>query len=135
MSGLVLWPPPWELNSPLRRVASILWVVAMIPVLAVAFVVVVPVALFTKLTGIGAKVKRTREDVCRTIEQFIDGTGGRWDWDDFTSAPDADPVLEKVRRRCAGICDEFPPELPGQWCSPTGLDELRRTAHELRGGT
>jgi len=70
-----------------------------IPVTALALVVVVPVSILSKLTGRG-KAKRTRESVCRTIEQFVDGGGGPWHWDDFISVPDADPHLEEIRCRC-----------------------------------
>jgi hypothetical protein len=76
MSGhLALWPPPWELNSRFRRAMAYPWFIAVIPATAVALVVVVPVAVVSKLTGWGAKARRSREEVCRTIEQFVDGGG------------------------------------------------------------
>jgi len=74
----------------------------------------------------------TRDEVIRTIEQFIDGTTGDWDWDDFVIVADADPILERARRRCVHVTELFPPEGPHQWCGPKGLDELRQVVHELR---
>jgi len=127
-----LWPPPWTLNSSFRRAASLLWLIAMAPVFVLSLVVVIPVAIMGKLTGWGATTKRTRADVCRTIEKFVDGGGGHWDWDDFLSVADSDALLEQVRCRCADVCEQFPPEGPGQWCGPRGLDELRKIAQELR---
>ncbi len=112
---------------------SFFWLLAMAPVLALSLVLVVPVAIVSKLTGWGATTKRTRENVCRTIEEFADGGGGPWDWDDFISVPDVDPLLEQARRRCADVPEQFPPEGPRQWCGPKGLDALRRITQELRG--
>jgi hypothetical protein len=128
---LALWPPPWERNSGLRRAMAYPWLLVAVPVAALAIVLVVPVASLSKLTGRG-KAKRTRENVCRTIEQFVDGGGGRWDWDDLNSMPDADPLLEEIRRRCVSVAQRFPPADRRHWCGPSGLDELRRIAMELR---
>ena len=41
------------------------------------------------------------------IEQFLDGTGGRWDWDDFVSLRIEDPELDAIRLRCARLQDEI----------------------------
>jgi hypothetical protein len=104
----------------------------MIPVGILAVLVATPLSVLSKLTGWGATTRRTREDVCRTIEQFVDGGGEAWDWDDFTSVPDADPMLEEARRKCVEVSELFPPDESGGWCGPKGREELRRIAHELR---
>lgn len=117
---------------PLRRAARALLMVAMIPVFALAILVVIPVSLFSMMTGIGAKVSRRRVDVARTIEAFVDGRGGQWDWDDFISVADTDPLIEEARLRCARTHDDFPPEGRKGWCSPAGVEELRSIARELR---
>lgn len=31
-------------------------------------------------------MKRTRAEVAEYIERCVDGSGGKWDWDDFTSS-------------------------------------------------
>lgn len=41
--------------------------------------------------------ERTPAEVAGFLYDFIEGTGGKWDWDDFTSAPIADPQLEAIR--------------------------------------
>lgn len=46
-------------------------------------------------------VHYTKAEVADIIEAFLDGTRGRWDWDDFTSLRIADPEPEgfaEVRR-------------------------------------
>ena len=41
--------------------------------------------------------------VAETIATFIDGTGGTWDWDDFTSSRLSDPTLDGIRRRALAV--------------------------------
>lgn len=74
----------------------------------------------------------TPEEVAATLEAFADGSGGRYDWDDFVSVPLRDPALEATRLRCARLPEEFPPERPGQYCSDAGLDVVRACADALR---
>ena len=35
------------------------------------------------LAALPIKSKTTKEEVAKAIENFVDGTGGAWDWDDF----------------------------------------------------
>lgn len=78
-------------------------------------------------------MKRTREQVANTIEGFVTGTGNQWDWDGFTSIRIDDPELEKVRQRIIAVRDEFPPEKPADYCSPAGMEAMRKMVDELRG--
>ena len=64
-------------------------------------VVLVPVALIAQLLPFKKTANRTPADVARYLRDFIDGTGGDWDWDDFESVPITDPVLENIRRQAA----------------------------------
>jgi len=41
--------------------------------------------------------------VAKTIAAFLDGTGGEWDWDDFTSFRLRDPTLDNVRKRALAV--------------------------------
>ena len=77
-------------------------------------------------------MKRTTEEVAKTIEGFVSGSGNQWDWDGFTSIRIDDPELEKIRQRCIAIRDEFPPEKVTDYCSPAGMDEMRKLAEGLR---
>jgi hypothetical protein len=44
------------------------------------------------------KVKdRGPAEVAQFISNFLSGTGGEWDWDDFTSVPITNPSLEAIR--------------------------------------
>ncbi|HKP04715.1 MAG TPA: hypothetical protein VJU77_15285 [Chthoniobacterales bacterium] len=80
-------------------------------------------------------MKRTTEEVATTIEGFVNGTGRQWDWDGFTSIRIDDPELEKIRQRCIAVRDEFPPQNPADYCSPAGMDAMRKLAEGLQART
>lgn len=79
-------------------------------------------------------VRLTHEEVAETIEKFLDGTGGSWDWDDFTSVRILDPTLDAVRLRCVSLPERFPPIERGHYCGPEGVRELEQLIVELRKG-
>jgi hypothetical protein len=70
--------------------------------------------------------------VADTIERFVDGTCGRWEWDDFCSFPIVDHHLEMIRGRCTNLPQEHPPTEKGHYCSEAGLRILRQIIRELR---
>lgn len=39
----------------------------------------------------------------RAIRAFLDGAGGKFDWDDFISCPLSDPDAEGIRLRAARV--------------------------------
>lgn len=75
-------------------------------------------------------VDYTKAELVDIIERFLDGTGGRWDWDDFTSLRITDPELDAIRVRCGQLYDE--PNYPGRYCGPEGMVEMRRMIEKLR---
>lgn len=72
-----------------------------------------------------------RAYVVKSIRDFLDGTGGKWDWDDFISIPTGYPELEAVQKFCLTISDEYPPTKGGGWCNAEGIRELKRKLDEL----
>src|SRR5436309_15181329 len=48
-------------------------------------------------------IGRSRAEVADTIERFVDGSCGRWDWDDFCCVPIIDPQLDSIRARCTAL--------------------------------
>ena len=79
--------------------------------------VAVPVILFLKLFGIGQSIDRSADEVAGFIRDFIKGTGGEWDWDDFICVPIKAPELDSIRAETSMV------ELP---LSTAGIDELKR---------
>ena len=67
----------------------------------------IPVILLIKLAeqvfGLKTSADLTAEDVERYLRDFRQGTGGDWDWDDFTSIPITDPLLEGIREEAAVV--------------------------------
>lgn len=41
--------------------------------------------------------------VARTIRAFLNGSGGDWDWDDFTSCSLSNVEVDYLRRRAASV--------------------------------
>jgi hypothetical protein len=66
---------------------------------------VVPVLLIVKLVLMPFErpMKRSAEEVARYLRDFLEKSGGDWDWDDFISIPIADPRLEALRDRAAKL--------------------------------
>jgi hypothetical protein len=77
-------------------------------------------------------IQRTKVEVADIIERFLNGTGGEWDWDDFTSFGITDPYLDSVRIQCSELNVTFPPTEKGHYCSQTGFEIMRELAARLR---
>jgi hypothetical protein len=77
-------------------------------------------------------LRMSHEEVAATIEQFLDGTCGPHDWDDFTSVEIRDPYLDSVRAKCDSVANQYPATKPGHYCNEEGLAALRRLASEVR---
>jgi len=45
-------------------------------------------------------VTRTKLEVANIIESFVEGTGERWDWDDFCSLAIENRELDAIRVKC-----------------------------------
>jgi len=90
------------MKHPFATAGKVLLVIAAIPVAAFA-------ALLTGLFGL--KEKRTASEVATYLRDFVDGGGGEWNWDDFTSVPIADSRLEDIRKRAAAV--DLPPTEEG----------------------
>jgi hypothetical protein len=76
-------------------------------------------------------IQRTSNEVVAIIGRFLDGTGGKYDWDDFTSIPIREPVLDGVRRTCRELWLHHPPIQNGHYCSEEGLEILRALVRDL----
>lgn len=63
--------------------------------------ILVPIALLAQLWPGGRTIDRTPEDVAGFLRDFLDGTGGEWDWDGFESCPITDAELDWIRKRAA----------------------------------
>jgi hypothetical protein len=103
---------------------SALWgLIASMGVLVTMFVV----------AALPIKSKATKDEVAKAIEDFVNGTGGRWDWDDFISVRIADEELEGIRIQCLRTQSEYPGG-PNRWCNDEGLEVLRNLARQIRSG-
>lgn len=68
----------------------------------------IPLALIAQLWPGKKTVDRTPEDVAGFLRDFLEGTGGDWDWGEFESVPITDPELDALRRRAALVAPPNP---------------------------
>ena len=79
------------------------------------------------------KANLSKLDVAEILEDFLDGTGGPWDWDDFISVAEvADERLRQIQQHVNRISSDFPPEKPSEYCSDRGREIIRSYIDELR---
>ena len=71
-------------------------------------------------------MKRTPQEVVGYLRDFIEGTGGDWDWDDFVSIQIADPRLDSIRERASKFPDVGQGELQSLLREAEGLASLPR---------
>jgi hypothetical protein len=76
------------------------------------------------------RVRRTKQEVADIVEDFVEGTGGPWDWDDFMSFAIEDPALDEIRERWAQLPDIYPAERG--YCSAEGVEVMRSIVKQLR---
>ena len=96
---------PWfhlPMRQPLIATNSSLWQKS-IGFLLLMFVV--PIAIVVKLMTLPFErpTKRSPTEVAKYLRDFLNGTGGDWDWDDFISIEIADPRLEAIRQQAAAL--------------------------------
>ncbi|MGB6875332.1 MAG: hypothetical protein WBD87_04800 [Candidatus Acidiferrales bacterium] len=79
------------------------------------------------------KYKLSNQEVAQILEDFLEGRGSRWAWDDFTLGMSfEDKNLEEIRIRCAGLSQEFPPDNPNEFCNEQGRDVIRGYVQQLK---
>jgi hypothetical protein len=65
-----------------------------------------------------------RQHVFDTIGAFLNGSGDKWDWDNFTSCSLMSPKLDQIRRRAAVV--ELPLDEEGASVLKALLDEVEQ---------
>ena len=75
--------------------------------------------------------KLNKKQVAKIIKNFINKNGAKWDWDDFISIPIEDKYLDSIRKRCAKLTEEFPPEQGKGYCNKEGIKVLQNYANDL----
>jgi hypothetical protein len=79
------------------------------------------------------KYKLSHSDVADILQNFLDGTGDPLAWDGFTLGMSFDEErLEKIRIRCAGLSQEFPPSRKNEYCNEQGGEIIRDYIKQLR---
>jgi hypothetical protein len=77
-------------------------------------------------------VTRTNHEVSNIIQRFVDGTGDKWEWDDFCSVPMENPDLEMTRGKCINLCFTHPASDKQHFCDADGIQLLLEMVQSLR---
>jgi hypothetical protein len=80
--------------------------------------------------GLRSKVTN-RLEVAALIRRFLDGSAGKWEWDDFISVRQRDEHIEAIRQAILEIETNFPRDTPNKWCSDAGMLKLQALASAL----
>ena len=79
------------------------------------------------------KANLSNQQVAQILEDFLEGRGSRWAWDDYTLGMSFEnKYLEEIRLRCIGLSREFPPDNPNEYCNKQGLAVIRDYINQLR---
>ena len=73
-------------------------------------------------------------EVADALEDFVEGRGRQWDWDNYMSYTsfENDKYLEQLQERMIRLSDEFPCGKEGGYCGPEGIEVIRSYVRELR---
>jgi hypothetical protein len=83
--------------------------------------------------NMSSKRRLTPIQVATILEDFLEGRGHDFAWDDFTTGgPIADDRLEQIRIRALRLSEEFPPSNRREYTNEEGRRVLRQYIEELR---
>lgn len=70
-----------------------------------AAIAVVPIAVLIKLVIMPFERphRRSPHEVAKYLRDFLNGTGGEWDWEDFVCVPIEDRDLENIRFQASSL--------------------------------
>ncbi len=93
-------------GGPVFRLAFFRWHVSGWPAILLAplaIPIILLMVLAERLLGLKTSADRTARDVEGYLRDFLEGTGGDWNWDDFTSIKITDPRLDAIRDEAARV--------------------------------
>jgi len=97
-----------------------------LPLGLIAIPIILLINVAHRLFGLKISEDLTAADVASYLDDFLNGRDGDWDWDDFTSIPITDRMLDEIRREAANV------DLPLDEAGRATLEELLARARELK---
>ncbi len=79
-------------------------------------------------------IERTHSEVAEIIDRYLTEKGNETEFGDFLSYQIKDPELEKIRRKCRKLIDEYPPDIERRCTNKQGEELLKVLVNQLRGG-
>ena len=114
-------------GKPVFRIAVGRWLhISGWPAILLAPVVIpigVLLLLCARLVGLKSTADLTPKDVEGYLQDFLDGRGGDWDWDDFTSVRITEPTLDAIREQAQHV--DLPVDGTGRATLEQLLEQVR----------
>ena len=104
-----------------RRVHISGWPAVLLAPLAIP--VILLITFLERLFGLKSTADLSAQEVETYLRDFLEGTGGDWDWDDFTSGSITEPALERFRVEAASV--PLPLDAEGEATLRRLLEEVR----------
>jgi hypothetical protein len=73
-----------------------------------------------------------RRFVASTLQAFLDGTGGAWDFDDLIHEKFSDDLARAAVKAAGNMPLEHPSDHPQSYCSPEGAQKIQMLVDELK---
>jgi hypothetical protein len=77
----------------------------------------------------------TNQHAAGIIKRFISGSSDRYEWDDFETIPEKNPVVDLAIRLCWYFAAKFPATKPTEYCSSEADPWFLRIANALEKGS
>jgi hypothetical protein len=72
-----------------------------------------------------------RSKIANLLNRFVRGDVTDWEFDDFLSIKNEDPILEKYRVEIGELPTRFPPNDPTHYTSSEGVRRILKISSEL----
>ena len=73
-----------------------------------------------------------KENTCKVLEEFLEGAGEEWDFDDWISIPSKFDEIEKIKSRVWEIAKGYPDKIDGGFCNEIGTAKIREIIASLK---
>ena len=71
-------------------------------------------------------------EIVKVIDEFIEETGGPYDWDWIMTGPKKSKEGELISCFCSSLDSVYPPTEKGHFCSPEGIQKLSELLNLIR---
>jgi len=90
------------------------------------------IGIVTYMRAAKSVVEPTLKQIADIIDNFLNGTSGPYEWQDFVTYPFKTPELERIRKECSDIKAKYPPDNTKDWCNELGKNALCMISERIK---